>query len=93
MKRTHTLSFFLVLNACGLNACATRVSIVTSLTIVIKVQTLCKVDAYPANTIDIINSGHMSASTNGSLVLTTIHLATIFDIKQVPNQFVSRRLN
>ena len=46
-------------------------SIVTLLTIVIKVQTLCKVEAYPANTIDIINSGHMYASTNGSLVLAT----------------------
>lgn len=49
-------------------------------------------DAYPANTIDIINNGHMYASTNGSLV-STIHLATIFDMKQVPNQFVCRRLN
>ena len=49
-------------------------------------------DAYPANTIDIINNGHMYASTNGSLV-STIHLATIFDMKQAPNQFVCRRLN
>ena len=50
-------------------------------------------DAYPANTIDIINNGHMYAFTNGSSVSTTIHLATIFDMKQVPNQFVYRRLN
>ena len=54
-------------------------------------QTLCKVDAYPANRIDIINNSHMYAFTNSSLVSTTI--ATIFDTKQVPNQFVCRRLN
>ena len=50
-------------------------------------------DAYPADTTDIINNGQMYASTNGSLASTTIHLATIFDMKQVPNQFVCRRLN
>ena len=50
-------------------------------------------NAYPGNTIDIINNGHMCASTNSSLLSTTIHLATIFDMKQVPNQFVCRRLN